>query len=81
MATKLSNKHLKLSEQLKNEKDVDNKEEILVQDISNKFEKHFKGSVKNAFVNYWKEICSKDLDVKRSETNKYLTGKMLNYIL
>ena len=81
MATKLSKKHLKPSEQLKNEKDVNNKEEILVQDKSNKFEKLFKGSVKYAFVNYCKEICSKDLDVKRSETNKYLTGKMLNYVL
>ena len=37
MATKRSKKHLKPSEQLKNEKDVNNKEEILVQDKSKKF--------------------------------------------
>ena len=81
MATKRSKKHLKPSEQLKNEKDVNNKEEILVQDKSKKLKKHFKGSVKYAFVDFCKEIYSKDLDLKSSETNKYLTGKMLNYIL
>ena len=76
MATNLSKKHLKPSEQLKNEKVL-----ILAQEKSNRFEKHFRGSVKYGFVDFCKEICSKELEVKHSETKEILTGKMFNYIL
>ena len=81
MATNLSKKQLKPSEKLKNENDVNKKVLVLAQEKSNRFDKHFRGSVKYAFVDFCKEICSKDLEVKNSETNEVLTGKMFNYIL
>ena len=69
--------HLKLSEQLKNEKDVNTKQKILDKDKLNCFEKHFKGSDKYDFVEFCKETCSEDFDVKHLQTYKDLPGEML----